>query len=596
MTTLSWNADPAEGRIVPRTVLIAAAVAVAAAYAPMLAAFFQQLWSSPQSQYFPFVFAAFGGLLYVRWQEADPAPAPGADRPVRASRALTALAWASLAGAGLLYNPWASMASLIVLAAAGLALVGRYRRVTYLWGIWLLLWLVLPLPLGLEQQLVAKLQLASSRLSSFILDLVGVAHLMDGNTLLLAGRELFVDEACSGIVSVKSLIACAVIYGVWRNRPPLHLAALAAAGVLWAMLMNSIRISLIAGALHYFDVDWTKGAPHEILSLGVFVVAFGALISTEFLLAAGLAPVLSAWNQQTGVPLRFGRWPAAVWDAIVRWGDPLRTNRKPPADDVAPVAAAASAVPAGVLRLLRTATIAFGALAVAQFGFLAWAWFNPTTAHAHVASATTLAESSLPEQLAGTARVGFEETKRERGDVIFGEFSRTYQYQGPSGERYVVSCDFPFSQGWHELTICYSGAGWEVARRDWSTEEIGDQTWTAVEVDLAKPDGARAFVSWSMFDEFGEPVSPPMGAIRDQLWRLLVRRHPLAPSRQMFQVQVLVAAPGELADETKQIARRLLHEARTHLLRQVIQGSPATAESASDSPAEPTQATAAPQS
>jgi hypothetical protein len=92
--------------------------------------------------------------------------------------------------------------------------------------------------------------------------------------------------------------------------------------------------------------------------------------------------------------------------------------------------------------------------------------------------------------------------------------------------------------------------------------------WT--KAGLERDDGARGYVVWSMFDEAGEPVSPPLGALRDQLWRLLVRRSPLLPTRQMFQTQVFVSAPGEIPAEHKEAARRLLTAARDELRAKIV--------------------------
>ena len=152
----------------------------------------------------------------------------------------------------------------------------------YLWGVWLLPWLVVPLPFGRDQMLITMLQRGSSQVSSIVLDWFRVPHLMEGNTLILPDKQFFVDEACSGIVSVMSIIACAVIYGVWRNRPPLHLVLLASAGVGWATLMNVVRISVIAIAYHWSGVDWSSGTPHEILGLLIFLITFVALVSTDY--------------------------------------------------------------------------------------------------------------------------------------------------------------------------------------------------------------------------------------------------------------------------------------------------------------------------
>src|SRR5690606_6026824 len=130
--------------------------------------FGQWQWSRPHYQFFPFVLAAVTGLLGYRWRHAE--------RRTRVASAgwwtivpVTA-SWLVLLGAMLVHSPLLAAVSLVMLSAAGCDAIARRWQVRYLWGIWALLLLVLPLPLGLDQRLIRFLQLFSSRLSSVALD------------------------------------------------------------------------------------------------------------------------------------------------------------------------------------------------------------------------------------------------------------------------------------------------------------------------------------------------------------------------------------------------------------------------------------------
>ena len=107
-------------------------------------------------------------------------------------------------------------------------------KIPGLWGIWALIVLLVPPPLDREKMLISELQLLSSWLASKLLDAFGVLHVMQGNKLMLSSKELFVDEACSGIVSMMSIVACALIIAVWYNRPILHLVLLLLSSLVWA--------------------------------------------------------------------------------------------------------------------------------------------------------------------------------------------------------------------------------------------------------------------------------------------------------------------------------------------------------------------------
>ena len=276
---------------------------------PLLIVHVRQMWSQSHYQYFPFVLAAVAWFLWSRWKEGAGTVGPRAGAAWGAEVAVAAVSLGALGLGVLLYNPWLSACSAILSVAVGFLMLSRLRRIRGLWGIWCLLWLCVPLPLGFGSGLTASLQLTSSRLSSELLDLIGVNHLMSGNVLQLPGQQLFVDEACSGIVSVLAVVACAAMFAVWARRPLLHALLLIVSGIGWAVVMNVVRICTIAFALDRFEIDLSHGTPHEVLGLVVFCLTFLAVVSTDQLLTFVLEPVPvtdlyrdeAAWNPLVGV-------------------------------------------------------------------------------------------------------------------------------------------------------------------------------------------------------------------------------------------------------------------------------------------------------
>ena len=549
--------------------LAVAAVIIAIAYAPMLTVFFQQRWNRPETQFFPFVLAAFVALIWVRWKEA-PVVTTKEKWPMVAT-ALAIFALVTLLLAIAIYNPWLAAFSWIVLMAAVLTAVGRHRNVRYLWGIWALLLLILPLPLDFDQQLIARLQILSSQLSSNLLDVVGIHHLMEGNTLALSKKHLFVDEACSGIVSLMSIVACGVIYGVWMNRPPLHIVLLAVAGIIWAVVMNVYRISIIAMALELFDIDWSSGMSHEVLSLGLFLVTTLGMFVTDKLLVELLEPIRRRWELLGADAMERAGRLVKWWDALTEAGSPQKSA--PASKEVKPAQVPAATAARWTLRPAMILT-GFAMLAIGQFGLIAYANLSPIAAVNNVVRAEALTRESMPAEIGTLQCDNFRSERRDRDD-IFGEFSRIYEYHDNQHFPYVLSCDFPFTQGWHELTICYRGAGWEVKDRDTTnlpSDRLGED-WTSVEAVLERSDGTHGFVTWSIFDANGEPVSPPVGRIRDQIWRLFTRRNPLVPSAQMFQIQVFTQSGSKITDEQKDAARELLIKTRAQFRNYISSGN-----------------------
>jgi exosortase len=500
--------------------------------------------------------------------------------------ALLAFSWVLLAVAYFSDSPLLSLLSAILLLAAAFLQVDARWHVPYLWGVWALLWLLVRPPFNRDQKLIEWLQRKSSAASSLFLDWTGVEHLMEGNVLILPGKQFFVDEACSGIVSVLSIIACSAIYGLWRNRAPLHVLLLALAGIGWATLMNVMRITTIAIAFERWGVDWSSGTSHEILGLAIFTFVFLALVSTDYLLLALMAPIKGRGDESIGQPIHFGRKVVAFWNWLGRWGAPraARNGGHETIRGLSPFAESSEQKGTGTIRprmvplsvpsrlaLGLAPLLAFGTLAAAQLSLPYLFRQSSIASTQSLERALTLGADVLPPNLAGLQRSGFAEQQRTSDDV-FGHHSRVYSYQDQQGNSYTVSCDFPFGPDWHDLTVCYRGIGWEIREMAIGAPPSGSEAaWNYIESAFAKPDGSAAWLVYSVFDEFGARVNPPTRSLVSDIWRSLERKHRYAQRTRLFQVQVWTAAPGTVRPAQREAAQKLLVEARERLHKAVTQ-------------------------
>ncbi len=164
------------------------------------------------------------------------------------------------------FSPWLAMIAFVIYAFGVTCFIWQNWIIDGLWGIWFLLVLLVPPPLDRDQMFIESLQLFSSRFTSVMLDGFGVLHVMDGNVLSFPDRQLFVDDACSGIVSLISVVYCIALFCVWKRRRVWHSVGLVAAGVGWTILMNSIRLLTIGLAWSWIGVDLADGVPHLILA------------------------------------------------------------------------------------------------------------------------------------------------------------------------------------------------------------------------------------------------------------------------------------------------------------------------------------------
>jgi exosortase len=141
----------------------------------------------------------------------------------------------------------------------------------------LVLLLAIPLPTILYNQITFPLQLRASQLASLILPLFRVPVLQDGNVIRLPSMPLEVAEACSGIRSLMSLFAVAVIYGYFLERTTLRRIVLALSSLPIAVAANVVRIVGTGLCVQYWDPDKALGFFHEFQGWLMFLVSLACL-------------------------------------------------------------------------------------------------------------------------------------------------------------------------------------------------------------------------------------------------------------------------------------------------------------------------------
>jgi exosortase len=155
---------------------------------------------------------------------------------------------------------------------------------------WAILFLMIPLPAIIFNQIALPLQFEASRLATSLLGALGVPVLREGNIIQLPALNLDVVEACSGIRSLVSLITLAAFYGylceprVWRR------VLLIIAAVPIAVFANGVRI-MGSGLLgQYWSPDKAEGFFHTFSGVLIFAVSILTMIALHQLLSLSSRP------------------------------------------------------------------------------------------------------------------------------------------------------------------------------------------------------------------------------------------------------------------------------------------------------------------
>jgi exosortase len=134
------------------------------------------------------------------------------------------------------------------------------------------------------------LQLLATKLGVAALHLTGIPVLQEGNVIALAHTTLEVTEACSGIRSLLSLFALAVLYGYFSHLRPLARSALALTSVPIAIVANGLRIAGTGIAAHHIGAEAATGFFHTFSGWTVFMTSFAMLMAVATVLGR---PVLA---------------------------------------------------------------------------------------------------------------------------------------------------------------------------------------------------------------------------------------------------------------------------------------------------------------
>jgi exosortase len=114
------------------------------------------------------------------------------------------------------------------------------------------LFLMIPFPRILFDQIVFPLQLVASRVAEVSLSTLAIPVLREGNLILLSNTTLEVAEACSGIRSLMSLLTLGIVYGYFTDSRRSMRTAIPLGTIPIAILANGLRVAGTGLAAQYY--------------------------------------------------------------------------------------------------------------------------------------------------------------------------------------------------------------------------------------------------------------------------------------------------------------------------------------------------------
>ena len=158
-----------------------------------------------------------------------------------------------------------------------------FRRLRVLIFPLLLFASAIPLPSLVYNSVAAPLQLFATAVSARIAEVMGVSLYADGNVIYLAHMTLGIEEACSGLSSISTLVVASVLLGFTLCSTAICRLALVLLSVPTAIVTNILRVTVTA-LLVDVNSKYAVGFYHSFSGWLVFALGFTMLYGCGLLL------------------------------------------------------------------------------------------------------------------------------------------------------------------------------------------------------------------------------------------------------------------------------------------------------------------------
>ncbi len=240
-------------------------------------------WSTPEYSHGPLIPII---SLYLFLRELRQMPADVADTPANRWPGIALIVFSLIFG---IMGNMVQIPDVVTYAfifwVGGVVLTGfGWRQGRLHWAPVLHLIFMLPLPQFVYWQLTIFLQLISSQLGVWFIELAGIPVFLEGNVIDLGVYKLQVAEACSGLRYLFPILSFSYLFAILYRGPMWHKAVLLLMAAPLTVFMNSFRIGMIGVMVNSYGIEHAEGFLHFFEGW----VIFGACVGILFLMAIAL--------------------------------------------------------------------------------------------------------------------------------------------------------------------------------------------------------------------------------------------------------------------------------------------------------------------
>lgn len=352
----------------------------------------------------------------------------------------------------------------------------------------------LPLPMGLDENLIRWFGQTAASGCALALDTLGIANYRSTNAIQVQGVQLPVKDVFSGYGSIQAFFAIALMI-VSVSKRSFAVAICSALTVpLWYLISEFWRMLTVALAMEFLNRDLAHGFDHVLLSIGTFVIGLLCFWLTTYFLASFLRPVPVAESEFSTIFEGYNRvliWPQSepIQPVVLdeeekrqfelvqqllesrkrKWPELSWTQHRP------------------LFRTVFTASILVLLAGCVPAALLARSYMTPQLKSGELSTQSQWTEESLPEQVGNWKRIAFTRSASAPG----GPQTAVWQYVWPDQQiSLTLSVQSITPTPVEEM---YLVSGWTIADRV-TTPDPESANWPCEELVITNDLGGTAYL------------------------------------------------------------------------------------------------------
>jgi len=148
----------------------------------------------------------------------------------------------------------------------------------------LFLLFMIPLPWVVIANLSFKLKLFAAELSLHVIRGIGIQAIRDGSVIMMPHAHVIVEDVCSGLRSLISLMALGTIFAYWFKGAMWKRILIFLFTIPIAIITNMCRVVILSVISEVWGTQYADGFVHDATGMLVFVIAFVLLYAVTKLM------------------------------------------------------------------------------------------------------------------------------------------------------------------------------------------------------------------------------------------------------------------------------------------------------------------------